>query len=275
MRRFPIPAVIALLAALVLAATAASVAFALTHRGGGTTPASAVCDFRPCSPSDVQTVTAHQNDGATRQAEADASITPTIPGRLSAPETLMFCVPLQQRGLDGPGQAVAVVPAGATVVYRPGTCEPDIDAAGAVAFRRDDGSVFHAVPQFEQSVFDGGRIVWTPGYGQLNGEQNIMTGKFIKTDAKVTADQLGQPVLSATLTDDGDQVFGSLTKRIGSPTGGLPLAMFLDGVPLRGKGGQVIAPRVQGEITGTLQTTGLSGPDARSLVALFNSGMLR
>jgi preprotein translocase subunit SecD len=70
------------------------------------------------------------------------------------------------------------------------------------------------------------------------------------------------------MTDDGQEVFGSLSARLT----GLPLATFLDGEPIRGREGSVIAPTIESTITDTGVTTGLTVDDARRLRTFLNNG---
>ena len=64
------------------------------------------------------------------------------------------------------------------------------------------------------------------------------------------------------------KVFGSLSQRLI----GLPLATFLDGDPIRGKDGAIIAPTINSQITDTGQTTGLTLNDAKKLKTFLNNG---
>jgi preprotein translocase subunit SecD len=76
------------------------------------------------------------------------------------------------------------------------------------------------------------------------------------------------------MNGEGENVFGSLTKRL-QPAGdvsGMPLATFLDGEPVRGASGEIIAPRIESEIRDTGQTSGLSVRDARRLKEFLNQG---
>ncbi|MDE3096281.1 MAG: hypothetical protein KGK07_09820 [Chloroflexota bacterium] len=230
----------------------------------------------------VLTVVAQDSQSQTAVARAEAKVTPSIPATLSAPAALMFCVPLQQGGYEQPGLPLATVPDGSKVYYEPGTCQPNVDASGAVALkdaagniaRNPDGTIRRVTPTYT-TAYNTESVVWTPAKGDLNGAPTIMTAKFLMHNARVQMDQLGQSSLVFNMTQDGKQVFGSLTRRIGAATNGLPLALFLDGKPLRGGDGKVIAPRVMSPITDTGTTTGLHRVDAQRLAGLLDSGMLR
>jgi preprotein translocase subunit SecD len=200
---------------------------------------------------------------------------------LTRPAVLMFCEGLQQGGQGGAGSPLAIVPNGSQVYYKPGTCQPDVDANGAVALKdangniakNADGTIQRVTPQYTTGAGQSpDNIVWTPAKGDLDGVPTIMTGQYLKRNTAVQFDQLQQPILTFNMTSQGQKIFGSLTGRIGDNTNGLPLATFLDGEPIRGKTGSVIAPTVRGQITDTGQTTGLSLNDAKRLKTFLNNG---
>lgn len=211
---------------------------------------------------------------------------------ITRPAVLMFCEGLQETNggqQAGTGNPIAVVPDGSKVIYKPGTCEPDVDASGAVlvstSTQIDDSTQPPSGPEQTTRVTPTyvpaasaprDNIVWTPAKGDLNGSPTIMTGSFLRSNATVQfAPVTGAPVLVFNMTSDGNKVFGSLTARLT----GLPLATFLDGVPIRGDEDNdgnghkdVIAPTIQGTITDTGQTTGLSLNDAKRLKTFLNNG---
>jgi len=201
---------------------------------------------------------------------------------ITRPAVLMFCEGLQQGGQGGSGGStpIAVLTSGKPF-YKAGTCEPDVDANGAVALAAPDGSILknpdgtiqRATPDYmmadqalPQGLLDG--IVWTPAKGDLNGAPTIMTGNYLKSNSQVTFTTIGAPVLDFSMTSDGAKIMGSLTQRLT----GLPLATFLDGDPIRGADGRIIAPTIQGQITNSGQTTGLTLADAKRLRTFLNNG---
>jgi preprotein translocase subunit SecD len=217
---------------------------------------------------------------------------------ITRPAVLMFCEPLQEGGRPGVVQGdatsnVATSPQAADVYYKPGTCEPDVDENGNVALaapdnpdgtpggvlRNEAGEIQRITPEYGASAAAlPAETIWTPALGTLDGVPTVMTGSFLDDNASVEPDQFGSfanPILVFHMRgDEGEQVFGSLTKRI-QPSGdvnGLPLATFLDGEPVRGRNGQIIAPNVEAEITDTGVTTGLSLNDARRLRTFLNNG---
>jgi preprotein translocase subunit SecD len=172
------------------------------------------------------------------------------------------------------------VPAGtqAQVYYKPGTCEPDVDAAGNVALSNPDGTIATAAdgtvsritPIYPTAeVANRDKIIWTPAKGDLNGAPTVMTGNFLKSNVELLfAPVTGAPYLVFHTTADGDKVLGSITGRIQ----GEPLATFLDGEPIRGDDDQVLAPTVQGQITDSGSITGLSLSENKRLRTFLNNG---
>lgn len=200
---------------------------------------------------------------------------------ITRPAVLMFCEGLQHGAANGQitgGQTggstpIAVVPGqGRQVVYKTGTCEPDVDANGDVLIKNEDGTTQRVTPQYiaadtaQAAYVDD--IVWTPAKGELNGAPTVMTGAFLKSNASVQFDSLGRPILVFNMTSDGAKVFGSLSNRLI----GLPLATFLDGEPIRGADGHVIAPTIRDQITSTGSTSGLTLNDAKKLKTFLNNG---
>ena len=193
---------------------------------------------------------------------------------ITRPAALMFCEPLQQGAqMQATGAPIAVVTTG-RVVYKPGTCDPGVDENGQVNVLGADGIATRQAPTFTtlESVLSlsGGIefIVWTPAKGDLNGAPTTMTGSFLKSNASISFDGLGQPILLFNMNDDGKRVFGSLSQRLINS----PLATFLDGEPIRGDDGQVLAPTINDQITDSGVTRGLSVNDAKRLKTFLNNG---
>ncbi len=197
------------------------------------------------------------------------------------PAVLMFCEALQRggdpAGIQGAaGADIAVSEQAQSVYYKPGTCEPDVDAEGRVALKNPDGSIqrdasgeaVRITPTYGQNAQSPEFVIWTPAKGMLSGAPVVMTGSYLKSNAQVVFDAIGLPVLQFSMTKDGEKVFGSLTERIQ----GASLATFLDGEPIRGREGQIIAPTVQSKIEDTGTTTGLTLNDARRLRTFLNNG---
>jgi len=104
---------------------------------------------------------------------------------------------------------------------------------------------------------------WQQATGIVDGRRISLTGRYLKSNAFVSADQLGNPAVSFELQGDGPELFGQLTTRLI----GRPLAIFLDEELLS-------APTVQSEIRERGQITNLPLDRARELVVQLNSGAL-
>jgi preprotein translocase subunit SecD len=213
---------------------------------------------------------------------------------ITRPAVLMFCEPLQQDGRPGVIQGdatsnVATSDRAAEVYYKPGTCEPDVDEDGAVALaapdnpdgtpggllRDESGAVTRVTPDYGPSATaPPTQMIWTPGLGELGGLPTVMTGGFLKSNASVQFDSFNRPFLVFNMTGEGETVFGTLTKRLqtAGDVRGMPLATFLDGEPVRGATGEIIAPTINAEIRDQGVTEGLSVRDARRLKDFLNIG---
>lgn len=217
-----------------------------------------------------------QRSGADRLIVELPGVSAQTARDITRPALLMFCEPLQQGSQGGLGSPIAVNSGGQAIYYKPGTCEPDVDADGNVALANQDGTISttadgtiqRLTPAYSSTVTTTETLIWTPAKGELNGAQTTMTGGFLKSNNQVVFDSFGQPYLNFNTTGDGEKVMGSLTRRIE----GLPLATFLDGEPVRGKDGLIIAPIVRGEITDSGQISGLALNDAKRLRTFLNNG---
>ena len=104
---------------------------------------------------------------------------------------------------------------------------------------------------------------WQQATGTVDNHELALTGRFLKSNAYVTADQLGNPAVGFEFQGDGPELFEQLTTRLL----GDRLAIFLDDELLS-------APVIQGVIREQGQITGLSFDRARDLVIQLNSGAL-
>ncbi len=118
------------------------------------------------------------------------------------------------------------------------------------------------------------QIVWQPATGELNGVTTELTGRYLRPNTAVGADTFGNPELLFEFNDQGGDLLGQITERLqpSDTKPGFPMTFFLDGEPIRGEDGGVIAPTVQSQITTQGRITGLSFDDARELRTLLNSG---
>jgi len=101
--------------------------------------------------------------------------------------------------------------------------------------------------------------------------ERALTGEFLEPNTYVTTDQTGiQILLIFQFNKQGADIAEQVTVRL--EDGNYPLAPFLDGEPIRGDDGQIIAPSVQGTITDQGQISGLSRGEAGELSKLLNTG---
>jgi preprotein translocase subunit SecD len=174
---------------------------------------------------------------------------------------LQFCEPVQDTGGN-----VAVAREG-TVQYQPQTCDPVRNEQGDIAVQ--GGQIEYApYPPSDQS-YTHDQIVWQPAKGDLNGRETALTGEFLRPNTYVTTDQTGlQLFLVYELNNDGADLSEEITTRLI----GYPVAPFLDGEPILGENGTIIAPIIQGTISQQGQITGLSRGEAQELSRLLNTG---
>lgn len=201
----------------------------------------------------------------------DATPVSTEDGSL-VPANFIFCEPVTQRSEDG-SLLVAVLDEG-SVLYARQACVALRDADGGLAVRSADGTQTSAQPRFVTSsealtMIDS--IVWQPAVGDLDGQPKEITGKYVETEATVTVNDDGQPVLVLRMNAEGAKVLGSLTERIV----GLPMTVFVDGIPMRTPEGAMIAPIVTSRLEGVLFFNGLPQDEADRLAALAQAGELR
>ena len=104
---------------------------------------------------------------------------------------------------------------------------------------------------------------WQQATGIVDGRYLALTGRFLKSNAYVTADALGNPAVGFEFQDEGPELSEQLTTRLLNK----PLAIFLDDELLS-------APVIQGVIRDQGQITGLTFQRARDLVIQLNSGAL-
>jgi preprotein translocase subunit SecD len=144
---------------------------------------------------------------------------------------------------------------GGTVTYNPPGCEGGQETAV---------SPVNITVQTEESV------IWIPA--QATGSDGLvkdLTGRFLKPNTFVASNSItGAPELRFEMTGEGSDLLKQVTTRLV----GLPMAFFLDGEPIRGADGRIIAPTVQSVISGQGVITGLTTDDGRLLSIQLNAG---
>ena len=104
------------------------------------------------------------------------------------------------------------------------------------------------------------------------GAQHILDGRFLDRE-EIRAERspiTNLPQLLFGMTDEGGGLLALATGRLANPP--QPMAFFLDGQPIRGDDGRIIAPLVQQQLSNDGVINGLNFADARSLATLLRTG---
>jgi preprotein translocase subunit SecD len=104
-----------------------------------------------------------------------------------------------------------------------------------------------------------------------DGVRRELNGSYLnRGDIFISSNQVGLPTLNFAMNDEGTELLKIATRRLSQPP--QPLAFFLDGDPVKGKDGNIIAPRVRGEIDGRGIIEGLDRSEANTLSTLLRTG---
>ncbi|MQC83218.1 MAG: protein translocase subunit SecD [Chloroflexi bacterium] len=104
---------------------------------------------------------------------------------------------------------------------------------------------------------------WQQATGVAGGREIALTGRFLRPNAFVSTDAIGNPAVSFEMQNEGPELFEQVTTRLLQQ----PMAIFLDDE-------LISAPNIQGIIRDRGQITGLSLDRAQELVIQLNSGAL-
>lgn len=128
------------------------------------------------------------------------------------------------------------------------------------------------VLEFREQDAAGNFTVPATGTITINGEEKelVLSSRYFKENTYVTLDQLNRAFLIFEMDETGAQLFKQITTRLI----GKRLAIFLGDEPLRGEGGQIIAPTVQTVIEDKGQIEGLNLVDAQELSRVLNAGRI-
>jgi preprotein translocase subunit SecD len=104
------------------------------------------------------------------------------------------------------------------------------------------------------------------------GVQRVLDGGYLdRDDIRVQRNQFTNlPELIFGMNDDGSELLALATGRLSAPP--QPMAFFLDGEPIRGADGRIIAPFVQQQLSENAVISGLEFADARTLSTLLRTG---
>ncbi|HXH22747.1 MAG TPA: protein translocase subunit SecD [Dehalococcoidia bacterium] len=147
------------------------------------------------------------------------------------------------------------------------------DAQGNVVIRNPDGST-SSMPfdQVSQSSSLIQLAEWTPvtAVGS-DGIRREITGTYLdRGGIFVTRNLAGLPELRFEMNEEGAKLLGEATARLSNPP--QPMAFFLDGEPIRGANGLIIAPFVRSQISDRGVIDGLSLSEAETLSTLLRTG---
>ena len=228
-----------------------------------------------------QRVDAFDLPNATVERVGERQIVIDLPGTISAEEAidkigrtalLQFCEAVQNEVGD-----VAIVREGA-VSYQPQSCEPVRDAEGNIVVESGELEFVSWPPERTQPTYTSDDIVWKPATAEIDGEELALDGTYLNSNTAAvanpnTVDAIRNPwLLVFQCQGDGSEISEQVTERL--MDGNYPLAVFLDGEPIRGENGSIIAPRVVSVITSQGSITGLSQEDSFELATLLNTGAL-
>lgn len=159
----------------------------------------------------------------------------------------------RERKLDEDGNML--VCQGGTVTHNPPGCE---------------GGEEVAIPLQAVTIETQGAVIWVPSRATgSDGVEKDLTGRFLKGNTYVSSHQItGAPILNFEMASGGSTLLEEVTERLV----GQPMAFFLDGEPIRGEDGRIIAPTVQAVLSGGGIITGLGFEDARLLSIQLNAG---
>jgi preprotein translocase subunit SecD len=105
-----------------------------------------------------------------------------------------------------------------------------------------------------------------------DGVPRVLDGRYLdRNDIRVDRNQFTNlPQLLFGMNDEGADLLALATGRLSNPP--QPMAFFLDGEPIRGDDGRIIAPFVQQQLSEDGVISGLNFADARELSTLLRTG---
>lgn len=105
-----------------------------------------------------------------------------------------------------------------------------------------------------------------------NGVQRELTGVYLdRGEIFVQQSVVGLPELVFGLSPEGARMMEQASRRLVN-AGELPMAFFLDGEPILGADGEILAPRVAAQISDRGVIRGLTQLDAQQLATLLRTG---
>jgi preprotein translocase subunit SecD len=146
------------------------------------------------------------------------------------------------------------------------------DDQGNYLIKNPDGTTTSKTPDIVLNSVDAiQHAVWVPVAVEDNGIRKEINGSYLdRGGIYISANTVGLPLLNFALNDEGARLLGIATRRLSNPP--QPMAFFLDGDPVKGADNNIVAPKVQSEITDKGQITGLKRGDVDTLSTLLKTG---
>jgi preprotein translocase subunit SecD len=147
------------------------------------------------------------------------------------------------------------------------------DASGNVILETADGTV---VTETLETVLSSPGLEQQARYVPVtvvsaDGTRRELDGRYLdRGQIFVDRNLVGQPVLNFGLNSEGAELMRLATTRLSNPP--QPLSFFIDGEPIRGEDGRILAPLVQSSISDRGIISGLSFGDASTLATLLRTG---
>jgi preprotein translocase subunit SecD len=152
--------------------------------------------------------------------------------------------------------------------------EMALDADGNVIIDNQDGTTS---TQPLQNVLNNPALIQQAHFVPVtvvdsDGVQKVLDGRYLnRNDIRVDRNSITNlPQLVFGMTSEGGQLLSIATGRLSNPP--QPMAFFLDGEPIRGDDGNIIAPFVQQQLSENGVISGLNYTDASNLAKLLRTG---
>jgi len=140
-------------------------------------------------------------------------IGPPIASDDLSPSRFMVCELLMPPQAGTPVRATnhpaATAPEGFAAVYKPNSCEPDIDAEGRVAVRTSNNESARILPVLVPAFSARSHAVWSPAKATVGAHAVALTGDLIQPHAELYLAAFDEPLVFLPTTDDGAIALGS------------------------------------------------------------------
>lgn len=147
------------------------------------------------------------------------------------------------------------------------------DQNGNVLLKQQDGST-QALPLEQvlsnRALIDSAQFVPVTVIDE-QGVQREVSGAYLdRGEIFISKSVVGLPIVQFGMNSEGAKLLEQATTRLSNPP--QPMAFFLDGKPIPGSDGRILAPLVQSKISDKGEITGLTLGDAQTLSTLLRTG---